>query len=248
MAQPSNNVGPLPNWLLALGSAAVAGHLFILGVSVLAAPSGPWPTPYGADMAVAPHFALIIDELTRPAYLWPLKMTHNYHFMTNRAETAGVFVEARLKDESGAVVKTIRFPDRDANPWVRHRQELLARHLLEDRPLPPPAGEVIPAPGQQVQTVQIWDMGPDRVLSLRSVQQHLVPRDRPVFSPSDLSLVLARGYARYLCRTHGAASAEIVRHSKEPLSPVVLIQPSAPPGPEEELIASFGELPREAPR
>src|SRR5262249_3155198 len=201
---PSQNPVPLPTWLVVLGSLVVAGHLLVFGVSVLAAQSGPWPTPYGQDWAVPPMFAAAIDEVTRPNYLRPLKMTHNYHFATNRAEMPGVYFEVHLKDESGAVMKTLRYPEKDANPWVRHRQELLARHLLEDRPVPPPAGETVAAPGRQVEMVPIWEMGPGRTLTVRRVAEHLVPRDRPVSRPSDLSLALARSYARYLCRAHGA--------------------------------------------
>lgn len=248
MAQPSsNNPILLPTWLLVLGSLAIAGHLLVFAVSVLAAPSGRWWTPLGPDMALGPEFALSIDMVTRPNYLRPLKMTHNYHFDTNRAETPGVYLEVRLKDESGAVKDTLRFPEKDANAWVRHRQGLLAWHLLQgDQPVAPPAGEVIPAPGQRAD-VQFWDMAQgDRIARLRTVPQHLVPRDRPVFRPSELSLVLARSYARHLCRAHGAASAEIIRHSKDQLSPVVLIQADVP-GATEEFVASFGELPRETP-
>lgn len=249
MVQPSSpHPLPLPTWLVVAGSLAVGVHLFILGVSVLAAPSGPWPTNYGLDTAPGPWFALSIDEVTRPNYLRPLKLTHNYHFLTNKSETPGVFFEVRLKGESGEVKETLRFPNQDANPWVRHRQALLAQHLLQDRPVQPPAGEVIPAPGQRVPKIQIWDMGKERALELRSVEEHRVPRDRPVSRPSDLSLTLARSYARHLCRTHGAASAEIIRHSKEPLSPVVLFQPDLPPGATDELVASFGDMPRETPQ
>ncbi len=246
MAQPSSsNPIPLPSWLVAVGSVLIAGHLLTFGVSVLAAPSGPWWTPMGQETLGPPQFAMSIDEVTRPLYLRPLKMTHNYHFLTNRAERPEVYFEVRLKNEVGEEKETLRFPDKDANPLVRHRHELLAWHLLDDRPMPPPAGEVIPAPGQQVRKVQIWEPGMDRIGRLRTVEEHLIPRDRPVVvRPSELTLTLARSYARYLCRMHGAASAEIIRHSKEPLSPFVLSQPDMPPGAGEELVASFGEMPR----
>lgn len=229
---------------MALGSVAVALHFSILGVSVLAAPSGPWPTPFGGERGDPPAFAYVLDEVTRPNYLWPLKMTHNYHFMTNQSERTDVYIEVRLKDDTGAVSATLRYPQKDANPWLRHRQELLARNLLDDRPIQPPAGEVIPAPGQSVRKIVIWDTKPDRTLGLNSVEEHRIPRDRPVRGPSELSLTLARSFARHLCRTHGAATAEIVRHSKDPVSPLVLFQPDVPPGATEELVASFGEMPR----
>jgi hypothetical protein len=239
-----NRPEPLPSWLIGLGSAAVAGHLLALLVSVLAAPSGPWPTPYGSDTAVAPMFASGLDSVVRPKYLRPLKMTHNYHFATNRSELPGVYFQVQLKGNSGETLATLRFPEEHANPWVRHRQSLLARALADDQPVQPPAGEVIAAAGQNVRQVQIWDMSSDRSLGLKTVAEHLIPRDRPVSRPSELSLVLARSYARYLCRQYGAASAEITRHSREPLSPVILFQRDVPPGTADELIARFGELPR----
>ena len=54
--------------------------------------------------------------------------------------------------------------------------------------------------------------------------------------------MLARSYARYLCRMHGAASAEIIRHTKDPILSGVLLEPSAPSP--EEFVASFGEVKR----
>ncbi len=99
---------------------------------------------------------------------------------------------------------------------------------------------MIAAPRQKAPTVDIWEPGPGGALNIKTVPQHLVPRDRPVFRPSELSLVLARSYARYLCRAHGAASAEIIRHTKDPYLPAsLLFEDSSPPAPE-ELVARFG--------
>jgi hypothetical protein len=83
--------------------------------------------------------------------------------------------------------------------------------------------------------------GPHR-LRLKSVPQHLAPRDRSVFRPSEWSLLLARSYARHLCRAHGAASAEIVRHTREAIPPAVLFFDDAPPEAFEELVSTFGEV------
>ena len=58
------------------------------------------------------------------------------------------------------------------------------------------------------------------------------------------STLLARSYSRYLCRKHGAATAEIIRLTREPLSPQ-LLNPNAidPKNPAfEDLVASFGEV------
>ena len=243
MPQPSSpNPVPLPTWVIVAGSLAIAAHLLVFVVSVLAAPSGPWPTSYGRDTAPGPQFAMALDGFFRPNYLRPLKMTHNYHFMTNQGEVPSGWFEVRLKDEKGSPLATVRIPEEKANPWVRHRQALLAFNLLQDQPLPPQAGERLPPPGQQVQMVPIWEMGTDRVLRIQRIAEHLVPRNPQVSRPSDLSLTLGRSYARHLCRTHGAASAELVRHSREAIPPLVLFQPDLPPGVNEELVASFGEM------
>ena len=78
---------------------------------------------------------------------------------------------------------------------------------------------------------------------LRKVPPHLVPRYRgPVVQvPMELSLVLAHSYARYLCRAHGAASVEIVRYVRPPISYAVLLPPHAVPE-IEEVKASFGRM------
>jgi hypothetical protein len=69
-------------------------------------------------------------------------------------------------------------------------------------------------------------------------------RGSPVFRPSEWSLVLARSYARHLCRTHGAASAEIIRHTRDPIYPVVLFEREPAADAFQDLVASFGEMPR----
>ena len=136
----------------------------------------------------------------------------------------GVFFEAELKDDTGSVIKTVKFPDDKANFWLRHRQLLLARALFEDLPVQPQRGEAIAPPKQMPPSVEIWEPGQGNVLRLRAVPEHLVPRDRTVFRPAEWSRLLARSYARYLCRMHGAASAEIIRHTKDPILSWSLIQ------------------------
>jgi hypothetical protein len=51
---------------------------------------------------------------------------------------------------------------------------------------------------------------------------------------------------RHLCREHGSKSAELVRHSRETIYPIVLFMPE-PPGPETfvPLKSHFGEYRRE---
>ncbi len=232
----------LPPWLALGVSVVVAAHLFTIGILVLAAPSGPWPTNMGPSLGMAPQFAASISEITTNRYLRPLKMTHNYHFVSNRTAVPGVQLDIQLKDASGKVIRTVQLPDKDANTWVRHRQVLLARSLADDQPVQPRAGEVIPAPNQQVATVSIWDMGPEQQLIVRSVPEHLVPRDRPVMKPSPWSELLARSYARHLCRQHGAASAVVLRHTREPIMPSILFTEETPAGAFSELVSNFGEF------
>jgi hypothetical protein len=234
-----------PRWICILGSTAIALHLVAILALVIAAPSGIWFTPFGPDMASPPQFAQSAYDIAVPYYLQQLKMTHNYHFTTNRVSLPAVKFEVRLKDEKGDVIDTLQFPDADANFWVRHRQSLLARGLGDDQPVPPQMGESVPAAGQQVRSVQIWKMveGQGRSLYLDKVPEHLVPRDQMVLRPSDLSLVMANSYARYLCRKYGASSVEIVRRSQDPIPPAVLMN-EPPAGAFDELIANFGEFPK----
>lgn len=232
----------LSRWITIPLSLLIGLHLLSVGVNVLAAPSGPWPTMMGSNMATPPQFAFSLNESARH-YLEPVKMTHNYHFTTNRPAMAAAQFEVRLKDDSGNQVSTLKFPEAGANYWVRQRQAILARALALDVPVPAPQGETVAAPSQQVRTVSIWDSPDGRGLIIRNVPEHLVPRDRPVFRPSDWSVLLARSYARYLCRQHGASSAEVVRQTKEAISPEILFMPGeAPAGAFDILTANFGEL------
>jgi hypothetical protein len=240
----SGPAGALPRQLVVCGSVAIVGHLASVLVAALAAPSGPWPTAFGSSMATEPQFARTIGNITTRHYLTPLEMGSNYHFTTNRPASTAVYFEVHLRDTAGNLLKTLRFPDDQANFWVRHRQRLLAQALTDDLPVEARGGEVIAAPQQQVRTVPIWDTDGEHGLRLRSVPEHLVPRDRPVFRPSGWSLLLARSYVRYLCRAHGAATGELVRHTREPILPAVLLMDEPPPGTFDELVSSFGETPR----
>jgi hypothetical protein len=240
----SDPLQALPPWLIVLGSAAVAAHLAAVVVLVLAAPSGPWPSPFGGSMAEGPEFARGLSTWTTRYYLAPLKMTHNYHFLSNRPGPPGAAFEVRLKDEGGRHLGTVRIPDPGANFWVRHRQGLLAQALADDRPVRAGGSEVVAAPGRPVPVVAVWVPGEDGMLRVRPVPEHLVPRDRPVFRPSEWSLVLARSYVRHLCRVYGAAAGELVRHTREPVPPAVLSGDEQPPDAFVELLSNFGELPR----
>ncbi len=242
---PIDTTRKIPTWLLVVGSVAIFGHLLAIVVMVLAAPSGPWASPFGMSMALAPQFAQSAYNVATPAYLRWIKMTHNYHFPSNRPGAPGVYFEVRLKDESGKVLETLKFPDTQANAFVRHREVLLARQLADDSPMPPRQGELVPSPGAKARKIAIWQMAGPGKLQLNAVPEHAVPRDQPVFRPSDWSMLLARSYVRYLCRSHGAAKAELIRHSKDPVPPIVLYLGDVPPGASEELVSNYGELPHD---
>ena len=233
---------PLPRWLTTAASVALGFHLFALGILVLAAPSGPWPTPFGSSPALAPTFAGSINQVTTPWYLSPLHMTHNYHFVTNRTEMPSVFFEIILKDAKGKVTSKRKFPSDDKNPWVRFRERLLAQGLADDEPVMTPAGEVITAPGQKMETVTFWEMagdGPGLKLITRPI--HLVPRNRPVQRPREWSQILAKSYMRHWCEREGAASAELIRVSREPIFPGMMYNEDLSPNAFQELISNFGE-------
>jgi hypothetical protein len=182
------------------------------------------------------------NDLNLLSYLRLIRMPHHYRFSTNRPELPGAYFEARLKDEAGQPIATLKFPDADANFWVRQRQDILAHSLASDEPVEPPQSEIIAAPAQETRKVTIWEPADTagRVLKLKTVPEHLVPRDRPVARPSEWSLLMAKAYARYLCRAHGAATVEIVRHTQDAIPPSVLfIEPQA--GAFDDLVANFGE-------
>jgi hypothetical protein len=239
---------PLPPALIWAGSAVIAFHFFAILMLVLAAQSGPWATVHFGDTpAEGPMFAGKINATLAPVYLQPLRMNHNYHFMSNRVAMPEIFFEARLKDEQGNVT-TLKFPDPGANWWIRHRQGLLAMGLGDDMPVQTPRSEVIPAPGQKMRTVMVWaPVQGDSNLRLQTMEEHLVPKDRPVFRPSPWALLLAHSYSRYLCRAHGAASVELIRHSKDQVIPAILFldEDKIPPDTYNELVCSFGEYRRE---
>lgn len=131
---PSVVVRKLPWWIPLAGSAVIAFHLAALFFLSLAAQSGPWPVFYGVDMSPGPQFAGTINNVVYPNYLRPLGLTHNYHFTTDRPALDGVRFEVKLRDENGTVIKTLKFPEANANFWVKHRQYLLAQCLANDVP------------------------------------------------------------------------------------------------------------------
>jgi hypothetical protein len=84
-----------------------------------------------------------------------------------------------------------------------------------------------------------------QLVSVPEYQEGAIPRDRPLSRPSDWSLLLARSYLRYLCQKHNAHSAELVRHSQEPVMPALMFSPEQPPETFVETQSNFGDLRRD---
>lgn len=274
MSKPqSQPVRELPKWVIHVGSVVILFHLFALTVLALGARSGPWPTPYGTDMAMPPQFAGSVDMITTRHYLSHLGMTHNYHFISNRTSADGVEFEVLLKYKDGKV-KTLRFPEKNANFWVRYRQQLLAQGLANDEPVQPRGPEKVAATGSEVEKVDYWlrveevrKLVADNVLPsdvLKDVvdnplektthlirvtipedQEGVIPRDRPMARPSAWSLLLAESYMRYLCREHNAESAELLRYSRPPVFPAYMFMNVPPQDAFSTMISHFGDLKRD---
>jgi hypothetical protein len=227
----------IPRWLVWVGSLAIIGHFGMLTVNALAAPSGPWPD----DGIIGPPFlaAETSDAFARD-YLGLLRLSLNYHLFANREPAnQGVYLEFRLKDEQDKELARAKLPDDDANVWVRHRQLVLIQIFASDQLITPPLSEVIAAPGREVPTVQFWEEG-----LLRTTDINQIPRNRPVFAPSQWTFLFARSYARYLCRQHGAAKVEVLRHHQDPMRPNVLTREGVSAKEFEERISNFGEFAR----
>jgi hypothetical protein len=247
---PNSSQRPLPRWLMVACSVFAVGHLLAVGLLALEAQSGPWlaPPPIGgASMAEGPQFAKIISmNVTVPYYLEPLRMTHNYHFGTNRPANVAVYFEAHLKDEFGKVT-VLKFPDDKANIWVRHRQEMLAQNLAQDQPMPPLANQRVAADGGELPKVEIWASEGPWTMRLKLVDELQVPRNQQVEQPSAWSKALAQSYMRYLCRQHKAVSAELIRYSRPTVMPAMLFLTEQPNIGDSftELKSNFGEYRRE---
>jgi hypothetical protein len=263
MSQPSPDPPrALPRWVVVAGSVVIAAHLLAVGAHVLAAPSGPWFVPQlGPLPADPPQFALAVDEVAVPNYLEPAKLLAHYHFSSNRlSQQPGARFTVRLTDSSGKHLKTLEFPDKEANPWVRHRQELLAKALANDDVQPLPEGVRLSGqPGGR--KVEYWLPETETRWTLQVVEEHKLhkivkdlrdqkklPPMMDLVRPSDWAMLVARSYARHLCREHGAARAEVIRTTQMPPRPELLRfqgRPEDPPPPlgyPHVITANFGEL------
>ncbi|MBM3995306.1 MAG: hypothetical protein FJ303_14310 [Planctomycetes bacterium] len=240
---------PLPQSWRLLGSVLAVGHLALIGLYALAAPSGPWQfnigSRSGVSMADGPAFARTLSEhVTEPYFLYPLRMTHNYHFSSDRHADFAVYFEVHLTKADGNVVHR-KFPDDKANLWVRHRQQLLAQNLVPDQRLPPRGNVRLPAPGKELPKVEIWFRDEPMTLRVKRVDENDdILRSPVVDQPSPWAKALVKSYLRYLCREHNAVKGELIRVSRPTVHPTDLIAPR-PAEEFKELRSHFEEYRRE---
>ncbi|HMF13466.1 MAG TPA: hypothetical protein VKE94_14205 [Gemmataceae bacterium] len=242
---PAHSPVRIPRWLLWVGSVAIAAHFAAIGVNALAAMSGPWPNNDNG-MVGPPFLAAQINDAFGADYLKLVRLNTNYHVLANHLpSTPGVYLEFRLEDEQGNELAVVKLPNAVANPWVRHRQSLLTQQeLWEDRRVVPQQSELIAAPGGEVPKTQYWQPDKKGRLELVTVDVNKVPLAQPVSGPTDFSFMLARAYARHLCRTHGAAKAQVLRHHQNAVTPFVLRAENVPARDFEEVVSNFGEFSR----
>jgi hypothetical protein len=204
----------------------------------------------GPSPAEPPPFAYHIAEhlkvpRTTVRYAPLIKMSSSFHFYSNKLEEQEILFEVRLKNESGKIINTYRFPDPATNPWIRYRQRLLAQQLGNDEPLPPQQGVVISPAGQQLAKLRWWQPDGEKRMKLMEDTPNAVPRNQQLMQPSTLSYIAAKSYARYLARTGQAAKVEIVREWFNPINPVVLFQNDPPPDDFfTRFYAVYGDLPK----
>lgn len=251
----------LPSWLIWIGSTAIVLHLTALAALALSARSGPWVTPFGNTPAEGPQFATTIAGFSTDYYLRFLGMTHNYHFISSQASFPGVAFEARLRDADGNVIKTVKFPDPDANIWVQHRQKLLAQAIGDDQPAPQRGGEALARQGDQVRKLYFW-LQPAEVEKIKKTRIELptlstidapvegrtvnnimlvpvrvddrnnVPDRMTLSTPSDWSLLLSKAFARHLARSNNASTVELVRVHRASIRPELMFADRPPDNPD----------------
>lgn len=218
---------------------AMLFHFGAVVVRIIASPSGPWPTRFGTSTATPPQFAYDALAIVEP-YLRSLRLSHDYHYLGNRPDRPMARLVWVSPPSAGSMHKQELLPDPMANMWVRHRQELLARWLADDQPVTPPIGEMIPAPNTSAPSALVWEPVGDRQLQLRQIPVHLIPRDQPVFRPSEISLVMARSYARHLARQNRSGPGRIARQTHEAIPPAILFEQNVPTDAFAELMSDFG--------
>ncbi len=254
---------PLPKIYKQLGTAFVLGHFFIIGIWILGATSGPWPSPFfpGGDFQLGPPFAQAINPVTRDAYLGPLRLLNNYHFMSNRVVGDEAYFQIHFKDASGKTQKTLKFPDENANYFIRHRHKILALGLTQDREMSPLGAERIRAVKKQAaktdpaaQLTIYWTLEDpkkaDNKFKLVRADSDEVPRGQALSTASDWAYIAAQSYVRHVLRETGEqdkwASVELTRHVRRQLPPLLITMKDTQINFFGETVSNFGDL-REKP-
>jgi len=228
----------LPRWVVLTVSAVVGFHLFALGIVVLAAQNGPWwVEQMGRNLtSPGPQFAGAFNEWTAPYYLHPLGLAQDGHYESNRTLFSTVQVKVHLtKDEDGQET-VLTFPDPKANMWVRHRQSILIQRFGDDQPHmlnQDPSVRITAPEGKADMAFFLFPTNPndpDSDLIFYETPQFEFKRVKekyrefPFFGPSESSMILMTSFIRHLQHEHGAAKVEVVRQSRNPRFPMLMMQ------------------------
>jgi len=235
----------LPRWGYIALSVAILFHLGSVGARVLAAMSGPWPMGQeGVGEVFPPQFAASAVESLPGKYLSAIQLSRDYHFVSNRPSQAAYKMEVKLKDDKGEVIKTLVFPDSDANFWVRQRQQCIVGFLAADTMTRTPQSEVVPPPGQKAPELTYWKPVANSMTQSQLAKESVndLPRGGMVFTPSDMEMLFVRSYVRYLRRSHGAASVEVIRIAHDPIPPAVLFDSNIPASDFDVRTFSYGDM------
>jgi hypothetical protein len=182
---PSEDRFHLQSWHMTAGSIVILLHLAAVAICGFMMESGPWPTDMGQSSALPPQFAQAGYRVAGPVYFEGLRIGPGSRYLTNRpGQQPGIWFEFRLKDDKGNITQVLKFPDAKANPWVRHRQSILAMWLGQDRPMQPLESEVIQPAGKRQERRTVW-----RDLTLMSFQGsrwHVRDKEGKLLTPEPL--------------------------------------------------------------
>src|SRR5262245_11357919 len=135
--EPASPVVRVPGWVAVVFSVVVAFHFLAVVVCIMATPNGPWPGEEGSMMGDPPAFAYNLYRNIAFPYLQLLKFNYHFNFAGNRPGQEDIAFQVRLRDAQRQEIAVLSFPEENVNPWVKHRQELLARCLGNDEPVMP---------------------------------------------------------------------------------------------------------------
>ena len=228
-------------------------HFGLIGITILAEPSGPWPSISGEGFGLTEPPAFLSEGMIQTArdYAFAVRLGETGRFPSNRLQPQQVQLEAMLYDESGKEIGTRKLPDPSTAPWNRVREQFIAQALANDIMKLNPGNEPIYPAGQEPPKVPVWRTKQgETIQQLSQVPPHLLtrPPDPPDWGPSDWGLELSRSYALHLCRQTGAAAVEIRRHWRNQPAPFLISSDNRPLERREwdmpfgERISSYGKV------